>query len=229
MASWEVANDCKTSWKPFSTKSVASTLILVPINKDIVNSAVKHKVKRDGLTTSEADSLQMRSERELLTGPHAIFLLFVISDGLIDTPMSIVLPKLNQYAKVKLEDNREFSLEKYTRIFDSELTQNLSTGYLYFENFRASQGNSYSMHFKLVVKDCEYDWSEGVLTDFWHDPSFSFDTSELNIVEQVQNKIPEREIRARHNIYLSKHPGVHRRDILRLLPKIVDAISSFSG
>lgn len=155
-----------------------STIVLVPLNRDVVKTAVAYKAEKQGLSASEQERLRRQAIREHVDGEWATFVLIVRNDY-SSRKESVELINPKRHTKLFTE-TREYALEKYTRLFGTRLPNGETKGYLYFENFRPSSSNSYSLHFNAIQLECGGDLDGSV-----RQTTFAFDHSEVGFLAMM--------------------------------------------
>jgi hypothetical protein len=210
----------------FSTgrDEVKTSMILIPINKEIVDAALDYKFVIEKLTEKEINQLQQKTYQTYLTGSYSVFVLFVKNSETLDNDDEVYFNDFKTNVYLHDEQNK-FSLKKYTRIFDAKLSPGWNKGYLYFQNFRSDSNFSYSIHFSgLVINACQDRRDHKPKSQTW---AMSFDESDMRFFSMLQQGLSKDQIRKQYGITSYTTAGLTGLDILNIIGSIVDFISLF--
>lgn len=193
-----------------------TTVMVIPINEEIVNATVAYKAKTEQLSSRKEAKLQRQVTKEFVHGDHATFVLITLNET---KDQDEIVQFANFKENVDLyTETKKFSLEKYTRNFDAPLSEGWNKGYLYFKNFRPSGSNSYSVHLKGLTLQCPSDQAT-------HQVAFEFDRSEIEFLSLLQKGVSESEIRNRYSIGASASSDLSRSDVLNIVSILVSVAS----
>lgn len=160
--------------------NIESTFILIPLNRDIVKTAVAYKAEADGLSNAERRRLNRQAIDEHVDGSLTTFL-FLVHTRYGDDDQYVEIGEPPNTVKM-FSETREYSLQKFTRIFGSRLPEGKNDGYLYFNNFRPSSSNSYSVHFEEIKLKCGPNYDPSVRRT-----TMAFDHSEVDFLSLVDD------------------------------------------
>jgi len=192
--------------KSFLTKidlSASSVVVLVPLNKEILDAAVDYRAALDGIPATEIEQLRQRQYTSYLQGDTCTFVLMIKNDASHPEKCSFKFTEFE--ANTVLHDEQHsYNLMAYTRLFDSPLSLGWNNGYLYFPNFRECGSKSCSVHFTgyrvLAGANCD---EEQITDQEW---AFGYDESEIKFLSLLSSNISEDHIRAE---YISpQHPSL---------------------
>lgn len=210
----------------FGYHMLKSSVILIPINKEILDAAIAYKAKSEKMSEQDAEKLRTQNYETYITGNTAAFVLFVVVSvdaGAVDDRYDEVY--FNGFSNnVNLQDeSQKYQLEKYTRVFDAPLSPGWNKGYLYFQNFRKEQNFSYSLHFSnFIVNACKGNGSSTPLSGSW---AMSFDESQIGFLSLLQKGLDENSIRKQYGITSYSTAQLNGSDILNLISTVVGLLT----
>ena len=192
-----------------------SIIIIVPINKEIIDTSVAYRASMENLTETESSRLLADAYEEYINGKVFVFALFIINNNFNSRRVTgFVSFSENVFL---YDEERRYNLIRYTHNFDSNLYAGWNSGYLYFPNFRHAKNNSYSVHFDGY-------WASG---NSWNlgSWSFTFDETEIGFLSLLQNGLTESEIRQNYSIAISESSAIDLSTLLNIAGLILTFIS----
>jgi hypothetical protein len=202
--------------------AVTASVILVPINKEVLDASIAYKAKLDGLSGSATKALEVQCYATYLNGPNAAFVLFVKTNDDLDQDDDVHFVNFGESVFLH-DETRKYILEKYTRVFDEKLSPGWNRGYLYFQNFRKSKDYSYSVHFSgFVVNACASVGVHSARPESW---AMSFDEAYMKFFSLLQEGLSENSIRQKYGITSYTTAGFSGKDILDIINTVVGILS----
>ncbi len=203
--------------------AIRSLVMLVPLNREIINAAVSYKAFIDKLSQRDAMAVLSKAQDEFLDGGESVFVIFVINDDHLDKDATIYFKDFKKNTFLMDEYGRKYYLKRYTRIFDGKLSPGWNKGYLYFGNFRDSRSNSYSVHFNELILDARVSVQEHASTRAsW---AFSFDESEVGFLALLRKGIDEEVLRKNYGIETYKSTGLELATFMDVVGFILTVVS----
>jgi hypothetical protein len=205
-----------------TTDKIDVYVILIPINKEIIDAAIAYKSKVERLTSQKIEELRKRNYDTYITGQIAAFTLIVYIPHDLDFEDEIVFENFANNVFL-FDESKKYPLKKYTRVFDETLNSGWTKGFLYFQNFRQSSNFSYSVHFNgLKVNTSKDDNSHIPRSESW---AMSYDESYMQFLSMLQNGINENIIRQNYGISAYTTAGFSSSDILNIINTVLTIIS----
>lgn len=187
-------------------------IYVLPLNKELINATIEYKCWKDKLDLNKKKQLIKKSYNKYIHGNTSAFALIIKCDNAAG-----LFPKFNNFnANTYLWDESDkFQLQRYTRIFDVEINDGWTKGFLYFENFRKSyHHDTYSIHIANINLGG---------TDF--PLNYSYEETEINFLSLLQKGIDKEQLRNTYIKTNSSNSKLNASDWLNITSILVTLIS----
>ena len=214
-------NSCeyRKTWR--SSDSVKSIVILIPLNKEVIDAAIEYKTQTEKLSNEESENLRVSNYSAYINGDLCAFTLLIKNNDNLDDDDEIYFKQIMENFYLHDEFSK-YSLIRYTHVFDEKLSPGWNKGYLYFQNFRQKNSYSYSVHIGgYIVNSCPEN-NDHKAGKKW---AFSFDESDLNFFALLEKGISEDVIRSRYGITANTSANLSGIDFFNIIGTILNIVS----
>jgi hypothetical protein len=206
----EVSTQC--DW--FGGKLV-SKIVMVPLNKQIIDAAIDYNVSRKELSEAEITSLRERSYEEFLKANKSTFVLVIVNNEKLETGKhAIGFAELAQNIKLHGRRGKTYKLVDYSRNLGMRLNPGWNEGYVYFENFRGQTNDlikDYSVGIDNYYVSCN---QKQYQKETW---AFKFDESQINFLAEIKDGLSEGQLREKYVTNRYEAVGLKPDDVLNLV------------
>lgn len=223
-------------------RAIEATVVIVPLNRDVIAAAVDYKRVSERLTASQAGDLLERNVSRFLEGNTATFAIMVdvkptqpstlnydpsrSSSRLMDSDDYVRFIDFEANTTLREENGTNHSLIGYTRLFDEVLSPGWNNGYLHFRNFRDSSPTSYSLHFRSLVVDTMYsNLDHPSVRGSW---AFAFDETEVQYLALLKKGVASETIRQNYGINEAAKTDISILDVLNAFSAILTIVGFFA-
>jgi hypothetical protein len=209
----------------FWNSNLTSKFILIPLNKDVIRTAVAYKAANENLSPQQEDQILQKNYQHFLETGTAVYVVVVVNPEKLDSGKNrIFFSNLEKNAVLVSEDRQIYGLVNYTTSLAAPLSPGINKGYLHFRNFRKSQSqdgftDAYSIHFNEFNLTCGSD--QGARQDW----AFSFDDSEVKFLDFfVSQGLSKEDVRKRFVATPYEAVGLKADDVFNILKFVTQAI-----
>lgn len=171
-----------------------TTIVIVPIDKELVTYALDYKVERDNISKIKKDSLKEQMFSKFINGDDAIFAIFCINKG--NTSNRIYFEDFRNNVSLSDDLNNTFTVKGFTPFLENDLSLNsIDKGIIRFDNFRKLDASTYTLllnNLKIYSgyykQSCSYNYTP------------SFDLNDYEITQLLSEGLSFDEIKQQLNI-----------------------------
>jgi hypothetical protein len=217
----EVALEANLKYRPitvscgFFDSKLTSKVVMIPLNKDVIDATVAYEAALKNLNPSQKDKILQKSYRHFLSSKISTFVLMVINNESLDSEKNqIYFGDFRNTVYLLNEGQRQFKLKNYDTVLSAPLSPGLNIGYVTFDNFRGTQDgytDTYAIHFASFVLTCNQ--RQAVEQKF----AVGFDESEVKFVDLVAKGISVGDIRKNYVAEPYESVGLKANDVANLL------------
>ncbi|MDQ1350890.1 MAG: hypothetical protein QG657_1192 [Acidobacteriota bacterium] len=201
--------------------SMKTSVVLIPLKKEVIEAALNYRAVLDNLPTHETARLKEKNYKEFLHGNKAAFIIIVLNNEKFDNDESVFFSYIRENIYLKTDNGVTSKLREYTPGFDVGLNPGWNSGYLFFDNFREYQNfKSYSVHFNNLHIKC------GSKEQVEPDWAFSYDDSYENFFALFKDGIDIDEVRKDRVQTTYEKMGFGSDDILNIIKFILKICAS---
>lgn len=196
-------------------KKVQSTIILVPVNEEVLEAAVAYRTAIENLSPSVSTQMLEQSKKYFFQSDLFAMVLLIHNGGAFcNDDLSVFVDFSNNM--ILHSEVKSYNLSKYTRTFSQPLAPGWNRGFLYFKDFRPDGSISYSVQFPEYVLNAapERQYQHTGARYSW---VFTFEASDLQLLASIQAGTPISTIRESYGISTFSGIGLSMEDIFGIL------------
>jgi hypothetical protein len=194
---------------------IVSKIVMVPLNKQIIDAAIDYNLSRRKLSDSEVNSLRQRSYKEFLESKKSAFVLVVVNNEKLEAGKNAVgFDKFLQNVRLYGKSGKPYKMVDYSRNLGGRLNPGWNEGYVYFENFREKTDDlikDYTVRIDNYYVACD---QASYKTE---QLSFRFDESDINFLAEIQSGLDESKLREIYVTNKYEAVGLKPNDVLNLV------------
>ena len=204
----------------FGSSSVKSRILLLPMNKELIDAAANYKCQKENLDTSRRRELFQSNYNKYLNSDITTFIMIIINKKLTTNEL-VYIPKISENLTLNTEKNYNLEFVDCTPSLKESLNSGWNAGYVYFKGQIPSSINSYSVQLHKVV------YWEGNSKDSL-DCSFTYDQTEMNYLSLIEKGLSKKEIEKKLTIKPYEESGIDEKEFFNIISFLYTAISKLS-
>ncbi|MDJ0842664.1 hypothetical protein [Crocosphaera sp.] len=194
---------------------LTSKVIMIPLNKDVIDATVAYKAVLENLTQEQINQLLQKSYQHFLKGTTSTFVMMIINNDKLEFGKNIIyFSNFRENVFLLSESQKPHKLRNYDTNLSTSLNPGLNMGYVSFENFRGTQDgftDTYTVHFKSFNLTCSNEQR------YEQRLAINFDESEVGFVDLIAKVMTKRDIRNKWVAEPYKNVGLKAHDVANLL------------
>lgn len=203
----------------FINGDLTSKIIMIPLNKDVIDATVAYKAALENLTDSEKNDLLQKSYQHFLQTKSATFVMMVINNERLEHGKNLIyFNNIKEDVVLLSESQRVHKLNNYDTNLSTFLSPGLNMGYVSFDNFRDKQDgfkdgftDTYTIRLDRLILTCSDQQK------YYQTIALRFDESEVGFVDLIAQGMSKNNIRDKWVAEPYKDVGLKAHDVANLL------------
>ncbi|MFK8186704.1 MAG: hypothetical protein AB8B99_25290 [Phormidesmis sp.] len=213
--------ELNVSCGPLSHKKLVSKVMLIPVNKEVVDAAVSHKAVAERFSESKKQELLEKKRRELLKSDKTTFIMVVVNNPKLEYGKdAIYFENISKNLTLTL-NGKPYKLTNFTNNLAASLNPGWDSGYIHFDNFRQDYSggiDAYAVNFGNFKMVCN---GEITASQPW---ALTFDDTDLNFLALIQEGFTSSEIKEKYVVNTFETIQITQKDVdnmIKILFKLV--------
>ncbi|NCQ71462.1 MAG: hypothetical protein GPI99_21075 [Microcystis aeruginosa W13-15] len=201
--------------------NLTSKIIMIPLNKDVIDATVAYKVALENLAEDEKNKLLQKSYQHFLRGNSATFVIMIVNNDTLEHGKNLIY--FNDFREDVIllsESQRVHKLKNYDTNLSTFLSPGLNMGYVSFENFRNDQDkdgfmDTYTIRLDRLILTCSNQQKN------YQTIALRFDESEVHFVDLIAQGMSKEDIRNKWVAEPYQDVGLKANDVANLLVFVI--------
>ena len=201
--------------------NLTSKIIMIPLNKDVIDATVAYKVALENLAEDEKNKLLQKSYQHFLRGNSATFVIMIINNDTLEHGKNLIY--FNDFREDVIllsESQRVHKLKNYDTNLSTFFSPGLNMGYVSFENFRNDQDkdgfmDTYTIRLERLILTCSNQQKN------YQTIALRFDESEVHFVDLIAQGMSKEDIRNKWVAEPYQDVGLKANDVANLLVFVI--------